>query len=183
MPVGIPIGIVSALYRNGNIAMETICMNHLREMYSNEGRTMNYSDQLYGYSRTNDEYHNQYSAPQSLLQSLRTYVQRQPELALAGALVGGYLLARYLNRDSRHITGPNHQPEYYRPIWADAPRQPHSRYPASRPMAQRPADHMGATEVQMSNDFAEPSEADLEQGAAGTTGAVYEMDKDSITAG
>ena len=133
------------------------------------------------YSNT-QQHPNPYRAEQGPMGTLRHFVQQQPGIALVGAIVGGFLLARYLGeRDAqRHATATS---DHYRPMWTYAAEEPRHPAPPYRPMAQRPADHMGATEEQMSDQFADPSQSDLEDGTVGTTGRVYEMDPDGITAG
>jgi len=114
--------------------------------------------------------------------TIRHFVQQQPGFALVGAVVGGFLLARYLGEREATRQAPT-TGDHYRPMWTYASDTSRPAAPQPRPMAHRPADHMGATEGQMSDQFADPSEADLEEGTVGTTGEVYEMDRDGITAG
>lgn len=138
---------------------------------------------------SNVSYRNQYPyanqpnrRPQSgLLAKISDFTRRQPLLAMAGAVVGGLLLARYLSKQQ----SPTHHYEQdgYRPMWSYAPARPTAGYGPQRAQPPRPADHMGATEDQMSDRIATPSRRELEQGAKGTTGSVYELDPDSITAG
>lgn len=117
-----------------------------------------------------------------LLAEISDFARRQPLLAMAGALVGGLLLARYLTNQS---ASNRHQAQHpgYRPLWSYAPDHPESPYRPQMQQQRRPVDHMGAKEEQMSNDFADPSRSELEQGAKGTTGTTYDLDPDSITAG
>lgn len=131
---------------------------------------------------------------QGLLAQISDFARRQPILAMAGAVVGGLLLARYLTTQSS--SSPSYgqsqgqfQGRYqgadnsYRPMWSYAPDRPNPAYQPQTAQQQRPVDHMGATEDQMSDDFADLSRRELEQGAKGTTGTVYDLDPDSITAG
>lgn len=125
-------------------------------------------------------------AQQGFLGEISDFARRQPIVAMAAALVGGLLLARYLtNQNSSAYVQDRDQSQgnSYRPMWSYAPDRPNPAYQAQTPPQQRPADRMGAMEDQMSNDFADPSRHELEQGAKGTTGTVYDLDPDSITAG
>jgi len=153
---------------------------------SNENYRYNnypYADAQYG------PYPIQQAQP-GLLAQISDFARRQPILAMAGAVVGGLLLARYLTNQSGssqsygQVTGGYQGAgNSYRPMWSYAPVRPNPAYRPQTAQPQRPADHMGATEDQMSNDFADPSRRELEQGAKGTTGTVYDLDPDSITAG
>ncbi len=125
-----------------------------------------------------------------LLAQISDFARRQPLLAMAGAVVGGLLLARYLTTQSSSSPsygqvqgGYQGAGNIYRPMWSYAPVQSNPADRPQTPQQRRPADRMGATEDQMSNDFADPSRRELEQGAKGTTGTVYDLDPDSITAG
>jgi hypothetical protein len=108
--------------------------------------------------------------------------RQRPGIVIAGALLGGFLLARYLsNKDQpAHYRGEEYS---YRPMWSHAPRQAQTDERHYQQQPSRPVDHMGATEDQMSDRFADPSRPALEEGAAGTTGSAYELDPNSITAG
>jgi len=115
-----------------------------------------------------------------VVEEISNFARQQPLLAIAGAVVGGFLLARYWsNQQSRSHA----EQSGYRPIWSYAPDRPTADYRPQRPQPPRPADHMGATEDQMSKRMATPSQRELEQGAKGTTGTIYDLDPDSITAG
>lgn len=143
-----------------------------------------------GYYQPN--YQRNYQTSNTFLDELRNFAQERPGFAIAGALLGGFLIARYLLNNEQTVDY-RRQENSYRPMWSYAPDQDSAagRSPANQvergrayqPLHNRPADHMGATEDQMSDRFADPSQADLDEGATGTTGTVYEMDPDSITAG
>lgn len=143
-------------------------MNHYRpyNVYNNQADRM--------------PYRHQSAIP--LWDDLMQFAQQRPGLVIVGALVGGYLLSRYWgsNDQSSHYRG---EPTGYRPMWSYAPERSDSGQEAYRQERPRPADHMGATEDQMSNRFASPTRHDLEEGTMGTTGSAYELDPDSITAG
>ncbi len=117
-----------------------------------------------------------------LWDDLMHFAQQRPGLVVAGALLGGFLLSRYWSNNNQPVDyrGEN---AGYRPMWSYASERPRPEHPSYRQERSRPADHMGATEDQMSNRFANPSRHDLEEGATGTTGSAYELDPDSITAG
>jgi hypothetical protein len=127
----------------------------------------------YRYNDREYSYRNRQQSGIPLWDDLLNLAQQRPGLVLAGALFGGFLLARYWssNDQASHYRGED---AGYRPMWTYAPER------QERP---RPADHMGATEDQMSNRFADPSRHELQEGSMGTTGSAYEMDPDSITAG
>lgn len=143
---------------------------------SNDRRSPNYR---YNYPPANQ--FNQRSQS-GLVGEISNFARQQPLLAMAGALVGGFLLARYWSNQQSPRRSQQEQGGY-RPIWSYAPDRPTVGYGPQRPQPPRPADHMGATEDQMSNRMATPSQRELEEGAKGTTGSVYELDPDSITAG
>jgi len=103
------------------------------------------------------------------------FFRRQPEWVLAGAVVGGALLAFWVRNATQPSTGSSYHGYTYRgdrQRWNTLDDAPY----------RRPADHLGATEDQMA-DLTAPSRRDLEAGSAGAPGAAYELDPDSITAG
>ncbi len=137
------------------------------------------------YNTYNNRAYNTHYRQQSAIpiwDDLVRFAQDRPGVVIIGALVGGYLLSRYWgsNDQSSRYRGEN---SGYRPMWSYAPAQSDPDSLAYHQPRPRPADHMGATEDQMSNRFASPTRHDLEEGTMGTTGSAYELDPDSITAG
>lgn len=120
-------------------------------------------------------------------------VRRQPEFVLAGALVGGALVALFMRnaRDSTAHSGylavPRGTGQASFPATNQANQQWDSR--RERPNRRRddeplrmPSARLGATEDQM-EALATPSTHALETGTAGATGTAYELDPKSITGG
>jgi len=105
---------------------------------------------------------------------VRNFFQRQPEWVLAGAVVGGALLA-FLTTKGRQA--PARQPSFGQGY----PTQ-YSGRQDNEPRWRNPSARMGATEGQM-EELATPSTRALDAGTAGATGAAYELDPTSITSG
>ncbi|MEZ4737642.1 MAG: hypothetical protein R3E79_61990 [Caldilineaceae bacterium] len=111
--------------------------------------------------------------------------RRQPEWVLAGAVVGGALLAFWAKNAAQSSTSSGYHDYTYRgdrQRWTTLNDASYRRPVAKDAPYRRPADHLGATEAQM-DDLTAPSQRDLDAGTAGATGAAYELDPDSITAG
>lgn len=127
--------------------------------------------------------------------TVTNFFRRQPEFVLGGALVGGALLAYWVNYGSRtaesgnavnagrtgyaptpslasHSTDQRGGRREERRSWSRRPEEPW-RMPSAR---------LGATEDQM-EDLATPSSRALESGTPGATGAAYDLDPNSITGG
>lgn len=100
---------------------------------------------------------------------LRSVIQRQPALLLAGGLVVGGLLALLAQR-----TRPQH--------WAGAFAQNANREQPRQPLYHTPTAHMGATEEQMAPRPERPA-PEVERGVVGVTGTVYELDPAGVTPG
>lgn len=103
--------------------------------------------------------------------TLTRLTRNQPELVLAGGLLGGALLALLVKNV---LNNPTPSPAYQadnRP-WPSSPDAP-------QPM---PSARLGATEDQMEN-LVTPSPRALDAGSAGATGSAYDLDPKSITAG
>ena len=96
---------------------------------------------------------------------VRNFFQRQPEWILAGALVGGALLAFLATKGRQSLA---QQP----PFGQGYPVQ-HSGTQDNEPRWRNPSARMGATEGQM-KELATPSARALEAGTAGATGTAYE---------
>ncbi|MCE7989938.1 MAG: hypothetical protein DYG89_52995 [Caldilinea sp. CFX5] len=105
---------------------------------------------------------------------MRNFFQRQPEWVLAGAMVGGALLA-YLATKGRHSSGQ-------KPPFDQGYAAYRERMTENEPLWRTPSARMGATEDQM-EDLATPSTRALDAGTTGATGAAYELDPTSITGG
>ncbi len=105
-----------------------------------------------------------------LWSSFTQFASRQPELVIAGALIGGALVA-FLIRGAG--TQSSEQGQGQRRMAHNRDASPH-RMPSTR---------LGATEDQMSDNFVTPSSHALEAGSGGTTGAIYDLDPDSLTSG
>ena len=98
------------------------------------------------------------------------FARRQPELVVAGALIGGALLGFWVK--GAPVPSFDHSPtQQRRPVRRAAGPE---RMPSTR---------LGATEDQMSDNFPTPSAHALETGSGGTTGAIYDLDPDSLTSG
>ena len=117
---------------------------------------------------------NRNSGSSDLRSALTRLTRGQPELVLAGGMLGGALLALLvksaLNATPSHAAHRTDRRDN-RP-WPSSPDTP-------RPM---PSAHLGATEDQMES-LATPSSRALDDGSAGATGSAYDLDPKSITAG
>lgn len=118
------------------------------------------------------------SGSTDLRSALTRLTRGQPELVLAGGLLGGALLA-LLVKSALNATPPHVSHNAYRNdnrndnrLWPSSPDAP-------RPM---PSARLGATEDQMES-LATPSPRALDDGSAGATGSAYDLDPKSITAG
>lgn len=114
------------------------------------------------------------SGSTDLRSALTRLTRGQPELVLAGGLLGGALLALLvksaLNATPPHVSHNGYR-NHNRP-WPSSPDAP-------RPM---PSARLGATEDQIES-LATPSMRALDDGSAGATGSAYDLDPKSITAG
>lgn len=119
----------------------------------------------------NQHYDNRSSAGGA---GVRNFFQRQPEWVLAGAMVGGALLA-YLATKGRLTSAP-------KPSFNQGYAAQRAEVPGNEPLWRTPSARMGATEDQM-EDLATPSTRALDAGTTGATGAAYELDPTSITGG
>jgi hypothetical protein len=102
----------------------------------------------------------------NLWSDVADFFRRQPEFVVAGAIIGGALLA-FLAKNRLTPTGQTNE---------------RGRAFAPQPAWHTPAARLGATEDQM-EELVTPSARALEAGAAGATGAAYELDPTSITSG
>ncbi len=105
-----------------------------------------------------------------LWSNFTNFARRQPELVVAGALIGGALLGFW-------VKGSATQPAAYYPRQDYRPARPEAR------PQRMPSTRLGATEDQMSDNFATPSRQALEAGSGGTTGEIYDLDPGSLTSG
>ena len=105
---------------------------------------------------------------------VRNFFQRQPEWILAGALVGGALLA--------FLATKGRQPSAQQPQFGQDYAAPRRERQDNEPLWRNPSARMGATEGQM-EELATPSTRALDAGTAGATGAAYELVPTSITSG
>jgi len=119
------------------------------------------------------------SGTAELWSSFTQFASRQPELVIAGALIGGAVLGFLIKGAATQAT-----PRYLE-------RGPERSAPARRGAYRReealagrmPSKRLGATEDQMSATFPTPSSQALEAGSGGTTGAIYDLDPGSLTSG
>jgi hypothetical protein len=105
----------------------------------------------------------------TLWSNFSQFAQRQPELLVAGALLGGVLLA-FMTKGGRFTQRAGSSP-----LWG-------SRAGAARAPYHTPAARLGATEEQIAKRTPPPAPA-LETGTAGVTGAAFDLDPTSVTPG
>ncbi len=105
--------------------------------------------------------------------SLVRLIRRQPEFVLAGSLLGGVLLALLSQKASQTWHKSVYRSHSERLDQQDQPYEAPNRTPSAR---------IGASEEQMTPRTAHASAA-VEAGATGTTEAIYEMDRASLTPG
>jgi hypothetical protein len=110
------------------------------------------------------------SASTDLWSAVATFVRHQPEMVVTAALAGGVLLGLWHRKSNGASDSTTYRAKMQRR--ANVNEIP-NRMPSAR---------LGATEDQI-EELAGPSPEALEAGTAGVTGAAYDLDPRSITAG